>query len=420
VIVVVSLECRFKRTHDGHLWTQAESAYSFWKRYLEVFDGVRILARVEEVAAPPPKYVRADGPGVTVAAVPYYLGPWQYLAKASSVHRLLKNAVRSEDAVVMRVPSHLANCLFPAMLRQSHPYGVEVVGDPWEAFAPGVIQHALRPFFRRYFAKQLRTQCLHACAASYVTQWTLQQRYPANKKGLSTAYSSVQLSERSPTVLSVGVSDVELSEERTPSWSQSGNVGDAVRLVMVGSLAQLYKGVDVALDAVALCGREGLNVFLTIVGDGKFRRQLEQRAARLGLTDRVVFRGQLPRGEAVQVELDRSDLFIMPSRTEGLPRAMIEAMACGLPCIGSAVGGIPELLPPEDLVPPGDAKALAKKIREVVSDLNRMTLTSIRNWRRAEDFRDDLLKERRQTFYRFVRQRTEEWLQIARKQRRCA
>jgi glycosyltransferase involved in cell wall biosynthesis len=422
MIVVINLEQRFERTPDGRVWTPGVAAYPFWQRYLDVFEGVRVVARVRDVASPPPNSPRVDGPGVTVAAISHYVGPWQYLAKARSVHRLVKNALRPEDAVIMRVPSQLANCLFPTMLRQSRPYGVEVVGDPWDVFAPGVVEHPLRPFFRWNFTRQLRTQCHHACAAAYVTQWTLQRRYPTNDGCLNTAYSSVLLSRHRPTPLSVGISDVVLPEkDPTPSWSPSGHVSGVIRLVMVGSLAQLYKGPDVALRALAACVRDGLDVALTIVGDGKFRRQLERQAARLGLKDRVVFRGQLPQSEAVQAELDRSDLFIMPSRTEGLPRAMIEAMARGLPCIGSAIGGIPELLSPEDLVPPGDANALARKIREVVTDVNRMTLMSIRNWRRADDFRDELLKERRRTFCRCVRQRTEEWLQIAREQqRRCA
>jgi len=59
-----------------------------------------------------------------------------------------------------------------------------------------------------------------------------------------------------------------------------------------------------------------------------------------------------------------------------MPRAMIEAMARGLPCIGSAVGGIPELLSSEDLVSRGDAGALALKIMEVVSQPDRMTRMS--------------------------------------------
>ncbi|MBV8270174.1 MAG: glycosyltransferase family 4 protein [Planctomycetaceae bacterium] len=160
---------------------------------------------------------------------------------------------------------------------------------------------------------------------------------------------------------------------------------------------------------MAACMREGLDLRLTMVGDGKERPGLEARARALGLGPRVRFLGQLPAGEAVRAELDRADLFVLPSRTEGLPRAMVEAMARALPCIGSWVGGIPELLPREDLVPPGDAAALARKIREVVCDPDRMARMSACNLEKAEQYREDALRGRRIAFYQHVREATEAW-----------
>lgn len=85
-------------------------------------------------------------------------------------------------------------------------------------------------------------------------------------------------------------------------------------------------------------------------------------------------------------------------------------IARSLPCIGSTVGGIPELLPAEDIVPPGDATALAHKIREVVTNPERMARMSARNLEKAKEYRDEVLRERRNQLYRFVREQTEVWL----------
>jgi glycosyltransferase involved in cell wall biosynthesis len=125
---------------------------------------------------------------------------------------------------------------------------------------------------------------------------------------------------------------------------------------------------------------------------------------------RTLFLGELPAGEAVRAELDRADLFVLPSRTEGLPRAMLEAMARALPCLGSTVGGIPELLPPEDMVSPGDVTALARKIREVLADPPRMSRMSARNLEKAQAYREEILQERRVAFYQHVKEKTEAWL----------
>jgi len=175
-------------------------------------------------------------------------------------------------------------------------------------------------------------------------------------------------------------------------------------------LAQLYKAPDVLIDAVAACVHEGLDLKLVLVGDGKHRSELQARVSTLGLGERVTFLGQLPAGDAIRSQLDQADLFVLPSRQEGLPRAMIEAMARALPCIGSTIGGIPELLSPEDMVPPNNVPALARKIREVINAPTRMARMSERNLETAKKYQNDVLQQRRITFYEHVRRCTQEYL----------
>ena len=392
--VVVVLEHRYACTPDGAVWTQTQFPYQFWVRYLEVFEQVRVVARVCEVLTVPSDWRRADGEGVAFASVPYYIGLWQYLQRARSVKRAATNAIGMNDAVILRVGSRIATCIEPLLRRTGHPYGVEVVSDPADAFAPGSIRHPLRPFFRWLFPRDLRRQCCGACAVAYVTEHALQNRYPPAPSTFSTYYSDVDLPD------SALVSVPRLRQQ----------VARIFTIITIGSLAQLYKAPDVLIDAVATCLREGLDLKLILVGDGKYRAELEARAAALDLGERVYFLGQLPAGDAVRTQLDQADLFVLASKTEGLPRAMIEAMARGLPCIGSTVGGIPELLPPEDMVPPGDVAALAVKITEVVTDPERMAWMSARNLEKAKAYREEVLRERRLAFYRHVRETTETWV----------
>ena len=86
------------------------------------------------------------------------------------------------------------------------------------------------------------------------------------------------------------------------------------------------------------------------------------------------------------------------------------AHALGIPCIGTDVGGVPELLDREDIVPPGDALALAARIREVVGSPSRLASMSARNLARAREYAEPVLARRRDEFYRQVRDRTQEWL----------
>jgi glycosyltransferase involved in cell wall biosynthesis len=368
-------------------------SYAFWRRYLEVFDQVKIVARAQRVAAAAEGWLRVDGDRVAFSPVPYYVGPFQYLLRARAIRLAVCNGIGDQDAVILRVPSPLAACLAPRLRSKGRPFGVQVVGDPYDVFGPGAVRHPLRFFFRWWFSRQVRRQCTYACASAYVTEKALQRRYPGAPGAYSTYFS-----------------DVELCADAFTPAPRTFNVSGRATLIHVGTMSQLYKAQDVLLDALALCLRDGFDLRLVFVGDGRHRAELEERARVLGLAEHVEFLGQLPAGVAVRERLDKADVFMLPSRTEGLPRALIEAMARGLPCIGSTVGGIPELLAHEDVVPPGNAVALAQKIIEVVGDHSRMTAMSARNQRKAQEYQDHILAERRRQFYRAVRDRTAEWL----------
>jgi glycosyltransferase involved in cell wall biosynthesis len=404
--VLITLEHRFHRTPDGAVWTATINSYSFWKRYLDVFDCVRVLARVADVDISEPQWLRADGPHVEFYPVPCFIGPQQFLRKLPAINRAMRNALSGEDAVIMRVPSVIWNKMTRRLKREGRPFGLEVVGDPYDVFAPGGVNHPLRPVFRTIFSRALRRQCREAHAVSYVTQRALQRRYPS--KALAMGISDVMLPEGAFTT---SYSSIELKSGQVLSSGRS-RVPERGRatLVFVGSLAQLYKAPDVLIEAFAKANQRGSDLRLRMVGDGRYRPMLEGLCRQFGIENRCEFLGQLSGGAAVQDVLDSADVFVLPSRVEGLPRAMIEAMARGLPCIGTNVGGIPELLPAEDLVEPGDADALAEKIEEIVGDPDRQRLMSACNLAEARNYVDEILREKRIAFYEYTREVTSEWL----------
>ena len=376
----VFLEHRFERTSDGAVWTDGPFAYSFFVRYLDVFDGVSVIARVRpRPGNPAAAWVRADGPGVSFEPVPFYLGPWQYLLALPRAWVAASRAARASGrAVILRAPSEIGNLAARALATKGAPFSAEVVGDPWEACAPGSVSHPLRGVARRRHAHALRRICRLAGATAYVTAQALQRRYPPAAGRFTTHYSSV-----------------ELPEDAFRATPPHAGRAAPLRIVSVGSMEHLYKAQDVLLAAVA-----GVpNVQLALVGDGRCRPALEAQAERLGLGSAVRFRGALPAGEPVRRALDEADLFVLPSRQEGLPRAMIEAMARGLPCLGSDIGGIGELLPPDCLVPAGDAQSLRKKILAFAADPDRMARESARNLVRAREYHEDALRRRRRAFY---------------------
>jgi glycosyltransferase involved in cell wall biosynthesis len=394
--LVIALEHRFDRTPDGAVWTQIMFPYAFWGIYLDVFDQVRVVARVQDVASPQPDWIRADGEGVSFHPIPYFLGPRQYLLNYHRVKSAARSAVGQADAVILHLPSAIATHIETLMRKTDRPYGVEVVGDPYDAFSPGSCQHPLRAIFRTSFYYHLKKQCARAPFISYVTEQALQRRYPPDPNAYATFYTFNVLK------------DNDIVSTPRPSSSFK----NPLTLINVGSFNHLQKAQDIIIEAFANCIKEGLDLNLVMVGDGALRLELEARVQTLGIGKRVRFLGQVTTGAPFQAELDKADIFLLPSRQEGLPRALVEAMARALPCIGSTVGGIPELLPLADLVPSGDVAALTKKIRETTQDFERLDRMSSNNLEKSREFRDEVLKGRRGAFYQSLRDKTEEWLTL--------
>jgi glycosyltransferase involved in cell wall biosynthesis len=162
------------------------------------------------------------------------------------------------------------------------------------------------------------------------------------------------------------------------------------------------------IDAVALCRARGLALELTIVGDGRCRSSLEARAAARGLAECVRFVGHVDAGSAVRNLLDQAHVFVLASRAEGLPRALLEAMARGLPCIASRAGGIVELLSEDRLAPLNDARALGDAIARLCSTPSDFLRIARQNQSVARRYTAEVLRPRRTDLYRRLRAAAEQ------------
>ena len=155
-------------------------------------------------------------------------------------------------------------------------------------------------------------------------------------------------------------------------------VDGAPRLLCVAALKP-YKGLPVLVEACRRLRNDGVSFHCEIVGEGPERRALEAAILRARLQERVRLLGARPQHEVARL-LDESSVFVLPSvvaadgQMEGIPVALMEAMASGRPVVASALSGIPELV--EDgasgvLVPPGDPERLAEAIRSLLDDPER-------------------------------------------------
>ena len=157
------------------------------------------------------------------------------------------------------------------------------------------------------------------------------------------------------------------AEFRTLARSEFGVNEDEILFLTVANLRP-EKGYDVLLDAAKTIADDDLPIRFAAVGRGPLRDTLRARHAELGLGDRFQFLGQ--RDDVLQL-LAGADAFVLASRHEGLPVALMEATSVGLPIVASRVGGIPQVLEDEVdalLVPPGEPDPLAQAMKRLASD----------------------------------------------------
>jgi phosphatidyl-myo-inositol dimannoside synthase len=312
---------------------------TFFDDYAAVFDEVRVATRIDRGTAVDGMH-RADGEGVAfvdlanVQGAAWVLAPWRRYC------RPLADAIHWADAVCVRVPGVAGWHAARLARRQDKPLMFELLGDPLAA--------EVGSFSRRVGGRiqfwRTRQIVRWSCVGSYVSRAHLQRRYPAAAGATTASISSIRLPE-----------SAFLPPRAAPASP------DRLRLVFVGTL-QPVKNHATLLQAVALTKRQGLALSLTLVGDGPLRGAIEAWIVALGLEADVRLTGHLVGRAGIEAELDAADLFVVPSWSEGLPRAAIEAMACGLPVIGSAVPGIRELLPDDLLFDPKRPAEIARLI----------------------------------------------------------
>ena len=395
--VMVALENRFLKTRSGNIYSTTVCDYNFWKRYLQVFDEVIVFARVAEIPETELDKPAANGPNVSFILLPTFIGPWQYLQHRHELKILAKKALPKADAYILRIPGMAASLLWYCLEKERLPYGVEVVGHAWSALGKGTVKSLLRPFARYILAREQKKQCQNAAAAAYVTESYLQSKYPSG--GWSTYCSDIDLANDS-------IIDEQKLAERLAALRNAVDGKRPFRICHIGSMSALYKAQDVLIEAVAICRKKGFDTELTLLGDGKYQQMFIEKAKQLGILNCVNFAGRVPPGRPVIEQLDRADMFVLPSLTEGMPRSLIEAMARGLPCIGTNVGGITELLAEEDTVAPRKTDELAKKMIATMCSFERLGQMASRNRRKANEYRAGELNKKRIEFYNKIVEET--------------
>lgn len=338
------------------------STVSFLMRYQEIEDAEAI------------RYSKITHPSFNFIDLPNFKSIKTYYKKANSI-AIIKKAVDDHDVIILRLPSAAGAIAFDYAKSINKPILIEMVACVYDALWNYDWRGKL---LANYKLKKYQEILKNASHVLYVTSEFLQKRYPT--KGKSIGCSDVVLKDIDTTVLKKRLLKIE-------------NLQEPLVLGTVAAIDVPYKGQADVINLIAKSNKKKLHY--KIVGQGS-PRKLQNLVNQNQLQNEVQILGSLSHDQVFEF-IDAIDLYIQPSKQEGLPRAVIEAMSRACPVIGSNIAGIPELINKAALFEAGNLDEINKKLLQI--DKNTLRQWAVENFNKAAAFKRETLDVKRKHFY---------------------
>ncbi|MFC5703548.1 glycosyltransferase [Cohnella faecalis] len=369
--------------HNNYFYSNGLPSNVWTERYLKVFDQMVVCTRVVEAVEDCSKTLKlSSADNVEFDLLSIGVNNISFLSKRKFIEKHIEQAVLKCGYVIARLPSIIGQIGLKYAKKHKKPFLIELVGCPWDAYWNHSLKgKVIAPFITWRTKSAVKT----APYVVYVTNSFLQGRYPTSGKTIGC--SNVALTEFDEHVLT----------KRTDKIKGMSN-----RPIIIGTTASVnvrYKGQQYIIEAISMLNKQGYNFEYHLVGEGD-NSYLRSVAEKFGVTDKVKYLGPMPHAQVFQY-LDNIDIYAQPSRQEGLPRALIEAMSRGVPSIGSNTAGIPELLEKESIFKNGNIGDICGILKKM--DQKTMLIQAKINFEKSKEYAKSILDERRIEFFKEFR-----------------
>lgn len=369
-----------KEDINGEYYSSALNDNMF-QRYECIASDIRICIRIDkdEKTKPSNDSINLSKDKYKIIKCPNISSVKGIIFEKKNCKKILEEEIKKVDFLVIRLPSMIGNLSLSIAKKQRKPYLVELVGCPWDALWNYNLKGKI---IAPYITTITKRNVKNAPYVLYVTNKFLQKRYPTRGKKINC--SNVILKNIDYSVLENRISKIKKDQ------------GSPKILTTIAATDVKYKGQQYVIKAISRLKKKGYIFYYHIIGNGN-TDFLSKIAKKYGVSKEVKFIGLVPH-DKVFGYLDNIDIYIQPSKQEGLPRALIEAMSRACPCIGSKTGGIPELLEPQYIFPKGNSKRLSKILEEYSTE-DMINQSSI-NFNQSREYERNTLKEKREKFYK--------------------
>lgn len=370
----------------GNVYSRGGFPYSVWKRYLKHFNQITVLGRERERIHHKSKLISSSlsvssGPGVDFVSIPNLSSIKGKLVNQKNAKIIIENELKKADALIARLPSEIGKLAIKVAKENNVPYLIELVGCPYDALR--FVGNYKGKVYAPINMLQTKRMIKNSGYTIYVTKDYLQKRYPTN--GQQVNISNVEIGNNEDGIISRRVNKIENITKRK------------LRIGMIGTLNSKYKGFDLAIKYLSKIKPNSDDYEIHILGGGD-ASNFNSVISDSNMKPKVYFDGTRASGTDVFKWLDDIDLYIQPSLTEGLPRALIEALSRGCLAIGSLRGGIPELLGGKLLFNPLSFDSFKNAVNNALSSKKYREEQVIMNVNIAQDYSSKYLTEKRNKF----------------------
>lgn len=392
MILGIIADGHYFKDENGIVYVEYIYSYCFWKRYLSEFEKVIVFARGSSVRYDDrfSTWERANGENVQFIMVPDFSGLNGFLVNYLKIQKILSEGLKIVDRLLIRYPSIISNTAYSLCKKNRKSYSIELVADPFENYRLLSSWYAFP--LSIYMKHMCRLVCYNAKGVSYVTKNHLQIKYPSRYHidGDSTHFCG--------NYSSIVLQNSFFSAPRELSFNRHVKLLH-VSLNIEGNGKGHYECIKILNNLISYGNK---NITFTFIGWGNEVRKLQELAIELGIDKNVVFLGRISNHNELRDIIKEHDFFVFPSKTEGLPRCIIEAMACSLVCVASNVGGIPELLQSENLFCPNDVEGFSHQLQLIITNSEKYRKYSLENYQRALEFSDYEQMNQRNQFFKNI------------------
>lgn len=365
--------------YNGIYYSSGGLSKEMLERYTKIFEEVVVVSRQKEVKKLSDKLTVASTERVKFVSVPNFKTLKTYHKKRIA-KSIIDKEVEKSDALIAR-NSSIADLAINSAKKYRKPYLIEMVSCPWDSYWNHSRKGKLMAPYK-YFSTKNKVK--EAPYVIYVTNEFLQNRYPT--KGKNTNCSNVSLTEFDEVVIENRINKIKSIKKEEK--------------IIIGTTAAVnvkYKGQQYIIQALGELKNKGITKFeYHLVGAGD-HTYLSDVAKKNGVENQVKFLGTMPHDEVFQW-LETIDIYTQPSKQEGLPRGLIEAMSRGLPAFGAKTAGIPELLSSDFIFEHGTNSI--DEICKILLSFDKKTMLeqADKNYQESKKYDKKIIEERRTKF----------------------